>query len=427
MTGRLRFCVFSTFYPPYSYGGDGITVQRLCRALVRAGHEVTVVHDVNAFTSLGHAPPAVRPDEDGVERVALRTPLGGLSLFLTHQVGRPVVHGARIAALLTRRAFDVVHFHNVSLVGGPGLLAYAREYARGAATLYTAHEHWLVCPTHVLWRHGRELCTGRECLRCTLHYRRPPQLWRASGLLERSLDAVDTFIALSEFSRAKHREFGFPRDMEVLPPIVFDAERTAVEDHMLRPYPSPYFFFAGRLERIKGLDDVIPVFRRDDAPGDLLIAGTGSHERALRSLAAGSARIRFLGHLPASHLPLYYRYAIAHIAPSVCFETFGNTLVEAFRQGTPVIARRIGPFPEILAHANGGELFDDSAGLMAAATRFVRDPAYRDRLGASARSAYEVTWSEEAIVPRYLEIVARARARHHPERSPDLRPVTAQR
>ena len=152
MTGPLRFCMFSTFYPPYSYGGDGITLQRLCRALVRAGHEVTVVHDADSYTSLGYAAPAATALDDGVEVITLRSSLGALSVLLTHQFGRPVVHRAEIAALLAQRQFDVVHFHNVSLVGGPGLFALAR----GAVTVYTAHEHWLVCPTHVLWRHGRE-------------------------------------------------------------------------------------------------------------------------------------------------------------------------------------------------------------------------------------------------------------------------------
>ena len=42
------------------------------------------------------------------------------------------------------------------------------------------------------------------------------QLWRNTGFMERSLADVDTFIALSEFSRNKHREFGFPRDMFLL-------------------------------------------------------------------------------------------------------------------------------------------------------------------------------------------------------------------
>ncbi len=419
MTGALRFCMFSTFYPPYSYGGDGITLQRLARALVRAGHEVTVVHDADAYASLGHPPPSSPPADDGVEVVTLRSSLGTLSVLLTHQFGRPVVHRGEIASLLASRRFDVVHFHNVSLVGGPGLFALARD----VPTLYTAHEHWLVCPTHVLWRHRRERCTGRECLRCSLRYGRPPQLWRSTGLLERSLHDVDTFIALSEFSRAKHHEFGFPRDMEVLPPIVFDSDTDVLDVPAARPHPRPYFFYAGRLERIKGLDDVVPLFREADAPADLVIAGAGSHEPALRALAADSPRVHFLGRLGPDRLAPLYRHAVAHIAPSVCFETFGNTLVEAFRQSTPVIARRIGPFPEIVAQAGGGELFDDAAELRQALRKFASDGALRDRLGAAGRQAYEVTWSEEAIVPRYLEIVERTIARRHP--SPAAAPAVA--
>ena len=410
MTGPLRFCMFSTFYPPYSYGGDGITLQRLCRALVRAGHEVTVVHDADSYTSLGYAAPPATVVNDGVEVITLRSSLGALSVLLTHQFGRPVVHRAEIAALLAQRQFDVVHFHNVSLVGGPGLFALAR----GAVTVYTAHEHWLVCPTHVLWRHGREPCTGRECVRCSLRSGRPPQLWRSAGLLERSLPHVDTFIALSEFSRQKHREFGFPRDMEVLPPIVFDADEGAISEFAVSPHPRPYFFFAGRLERIKGLDDVMPLFRDPDAPADLLIAGAGSHERTLRALAGDSPRIRFLGYVRPEWLAPLYRHAVAHIAPSVCFETFGNTLVEAFRQSTPVVARRIGPFPEIVGHAGGGELFDNAVDLRRALEHLASDRAYRDRLGAAGRRAYEATWSEDAIVPRYLEIIERTMARRFP-------------
>ena len=94
MSGALRFCMISTFYPPYSYGGDGITLQRLARALVRAGHDVTVVHDADAYRALGHPDPVVRQaDDDGVNVVTLRSALPMLSVLLTHQIGRPIVHG----------------------------------------------------------------------------------------------------------------------------------------------------------------------------------------------------------------------------------------------------------------------------------------------------------------------------------------------
>src|SRR5439155_7413318 len=151
-------------------------------------------------------------ESGGVEVLGLKSRAGIVSSFLTHQLGRPVMNGRRIQRILRERRFDVINFHNISLIGGPGLWKYG-----SGIKLYMAHEHWLVCPTHVLWRHGREICTGRECFKCQLHYRRPPQLWRATGYLEREAWHIDTFIAMSEFSRDKHREFGFPREMEILP------------------------------------------------------------------------------------------------------------------------------------------------------------------------------------------------------------------
>ncbi|MDH4348997.1 MAG: glycosyltransferase, partial [Gemmatimonadota bacterium] len=160
----LRFAFLTTFYPPHNFGGDGIGIQRFARGLVKAGHEVTVIHDVDAFNALHSGPePTAAPEPQGLEVIGLRSGVGMLSSLLTQQAGRPVVNGRRIAKILDQGRFDVVNFHNVSLIGGPGLLRYGR-----GVKLYMAHEHWLVCPSHVLWRHNRELCTGRECLKCQL-------------------------------------------------------------------------------------------------------------------------------------------------------------------------------------------------------------------------------------------------------------------
>ncbi|MCE9594286.1 MAG: glycosyltransferase family 4 protein [Planctomycetes bacterium] len=400
----LRFCHLTTFYPPHNFGGDGIGIQRLARALAKLGHHNTVIHDVDAYQMLAkNKEPKDLGEPPGVEVIHMESGWGKLSCLMTQQLGRPVANGKRIAKILEDGKFDVINFHNISLIGGPGILKYG-----DAVKLYMAHEHWLVCPSHVLWRHNREVCTGRECTKCVLAYGRPPQMWRYTNYLEHELAHVDAFIAMSRFSREKHREFGFPREMEVLPYFLPEPEAPTSAAPAPKPlHTRPYFLFVGRLEKIKGLDDVIPIFR-DFKDADLLICGDGEHADALKRIGAGIDNVRFLGRVSNEDLASYYEHALALIVPSIGYETFGIILIEAFRSKIPVIARRIGPFPEILETAEGGELFGNPAELIAAMRRFQSDPAHRSRCAAAGHAAFLENWTERAVVPRYLDIVRRA-------------------
>lgn len=397
----LRFCMVTTFYPPYGFGGDAIAVQNLARALVRGGHSVTVVHDVDAFSMLGGKAVCFHPEEglqpDGVHVVPLRTATPTLSALATHQTGGPALKRAVLRRVLAR-GFDVIHFHNVSLIGGPGVLQYG-----SGVKLYSAHEHWLVCPTHVLWKNGREPCSRPACLQCVLRARRPLQLWRYTGHLRRQGAHIDAFLAMSEFSRAKHRELGLAYDMTVLSPLVPDVERDAGP----RPHAGPYFLFSGRLEPMKGLADVVPLFAEPEtgSGADLVVAGAGSQRDALERLAGGNPRVRFLGQVDASDLAKLYQHAVATVSPSIGFETFGLSIVESFRAGTPVIARRIGPFPELVEGAAGGVLFSTQAELRAALTEMAQDSSLRAHLGMSARAAFLDSWVDTVSLPHYLSLV----------------------
>jgi glycosyltransferase involved in cell wall biosynthesis len=398
----LRFCMLTTFYPPFSFGGDAMGIQRLSQALVRQGHSVTIILDTDAYNVLSPSPePAIPLSTDGVEVIPLGSGIRKTSVLLTQQTGRPLIQRKRIRQLLKSGNYDVIVFNNISLVGGPGLLAYGN-----ALKLYMAHEHWLICPSHVLWRHGRELCTGKQCLRCVLHYRRPPQLWRYTGLLEKMQQHVDTFIAMSEFSRDKHREFGFSREMEVVNYFLPETSPEHATPEETSPHDRPYFLFVGRLEKIKGLDDVIPVFEQY-TEADLLIAGDGEYTGTLQNIARGNPRIKFLGRVAPEQLDRYYQHAIALIVPSVCYETFGIILIESFRQGTPVLARRIGPFPEIVARSGGGELFDGPGDLLTAMRKIQSDPEYRDKLAIRGHEGFLKNWSEAAIIPQFLDVIRR--------------------
>lgn len=402
----LRILMLTTFYPPFAFGGDAVAVQRMSRALAARGHEVTVVHDVDAYLTLGGAPgtgiPLERIEADRLRVVGLRSRLGGLSTLLTQQTGRPVVHGARLRRIAAEGRHDIVWFNNVSLLGGPGLLGLG-----AGLRIYEAHEHWLVCPTHVLMRHGAEPCESRDCLRCVLAHRRPPQFWRFTGALDRQLGGMDLLIAKSRFSRDKHHAFGLDHEMEILPPFLPDLDPAAIP---AAPHPRPYFLFVGRLERIKGVQDAISAMaRHPDA--DLVAIGDGGYAGPLRRQAAGNPRVRFLGQMPPDELATWYRGALALVVPSICYETFGNILIEAFRLGTPVIARRLGPFPEIVEAAGGGLLFGTEDELVAAMRALQDDPALRARLSVAARRGFESLWREDRVLADYGAAFARAARR----------------
>ena len=398
MTAGLRFAMITTFYPPANFGGDGHAVRRLAHALARRGHEVHVIHDLDAFRSLTSKPDrAPLPEPEGVHVHALRSALGVLSPLATQQLGRPVVHEREIRRILDG-GFDVINFHNISLVGGPAILGFGE-----GIKLYTAHEHWLVCSSHILWRHNRELCTGRECVRCVLHYGRPPQLWRAGSLLERESRHVDEFLTMSEFAASNHARFGFERPMRVIPAFLPDAPPIPPRVTDASDVP-PYLLFVGRLAAIKGLQEIIPRFAADHGP-QLWIAGAGDYEPELRALAASMPRVRFLGFQREDQLRLLYRDALAVAIPSICYEVFPLVVLEAFREGTPIIARDFGPFPEIVRESEGGLLFNTPEEFDRAVIALSSDSSRRDEMGRAAAAAFKRSWREDVAMERYFAII----------------------
>lgn len=392
----LRFCMVTTFYPPYHFGGDAVFVQRLSRALADEGHHVEVVHSLDAYHLLQpERRDAPLQDHPGITRHALRSAHPRLPTLLAHQLGRPALYTRRLREIL-ERDHDVIHYHNVSLMGAPGALRLGR-----ALKLYTAHEYWLVCPTHVLFAFNREACTQKRCLACTVHYGRAPQVWRYSGLLQRALEQVDCLLMPSRFALERHRADGIERPLALLPHFVPQPAEEAARGV---GGERPFFLYAGRLEKLKGVQDLIRVFE-SERRADLLIAGDGSFRPALEAAARGLDHVRFLGRVDSARLDALYRNALALLVPSLCYETFGLTAAEAMSHGTPVIVRRIGALREMLDQSGAGLGFDTLEECRDAIGRLLSDLALRDSLGRRGQATVRSEWSRPVHVARYLRLV----------------------
>ncbi len=303
-----------------------------------------------------------------------------------------------IERIIEQGNFDVIHYHNVSLVGGLDVLAVGR-----AVKLYTLHEYWLVCPTHILYKNNAFACDRPECFRCQLIYRRPPQLWRNQAWMKKMLGQVDRFLAGSEFTIELHRQRGVELNAEVLPLATFWPEPAKRDEH---PAVAPaYFFFVGRLEKLKGLQDVIPLFARSPDLS-LLIAGSGSYEKQLKALAGGSPNIHFLGALPHGELKPLYEQAIATIIPSMCYEICALVLGESWSCATLVITRDIGSLKEAVEQSGGGMCFRSTAELADQVLRLARDSDLRKRLSDLAYQTYLAERTPEGHMSRYLDIVS---------------------
>ncbi|SIO60876.1 Glycosyltransferase involved in cell wall bisynthesis [Singulisphaera sp. GP187] len=417
----MKFCMVTTFFGAHSFGGDAAYVDRLTRALCRRGHEVHVFHCADAFNAVrGAHPLRSYTPPPGLHIHQLESGFGVLSPLATQMTGRPYFKAEALRAELDAVDTDVVHFHNISLVGGPGILHFGRRAAR----IMTAHEHWLICPMHLLWKNGKKTCDGPDCTRCTLAGGRPPQAWRYTGAIDRGLRELDALIFPSRHALEEHRTRGIGAPLIHLPYFLPDDWSAGIEDEEPEVTERPYLAAAGRLVRMKGFQQLIPLMRYLPQV-DLRIAGTGPYEPTLRKLARDLPNVHFEGLLGGQGLAKLFHGARAVVVPSLFPETFGYVVLEAYAVRTPVVVHTGGGALNETGVLSGGGLgYSNDAEMLQAMRRIVHDDDLREELADRGFAMRTGEWSETAHMDKYFTLIhgiQTGRALSPPHRPPTHR------
>jgi glycosyltransferase involved in cell wall biosynthesis len=381
----------STFYPPYHLGGDAVHVEYLARQLVKMGHEVHVFHSLDAYLMKRRQFPEIS-ESNGVCLHTFRTHLGA-SPYAAYLLGNSPSVIKRFRTLVKELRPDVVHHHNISLMGY-AILEKRQPYVN----LYTAHDFWLICQLHHMQRNKD--CKDSSCGLCAIRSRRPPQIWRHFAGFKKAIQNIDLLIAPSNFLRRKLGQSIIARSLTLANFAPFPPSNIPEA-----PY-SNFFLFVGRLEHDKGILNLIEVLAAimKKKRIKLVIAGEGSLKDHIEHFARENSLkglISCVGFVRGSDLYSLYNGARALISPSVGPENSPLVALEALSVGTPVIASNVGGLLEIVSKVDRRLIFNSSTELEGILTDFSEYKFTRRRI----KEIYDLNFSPRVYVDHYLEAI----------------------
>jgi glycosyltransferase involved in cell wall biosynthesis len=346
--------------------------------------------------------------------------LGRLKLASRTIWSRPAFQDVR--RLIRVHRPQVVHFHNTLPLISPA--AYYAAHAEGVPVVQTLHNFRLVCVNPNLFRDGKpcEDCLGKMTpWRGVVHncYRDSraasaavAAMVAAHWLFGTWRNAVDAYIALSEFSRRKFIEGGLP------------ANKIAIKSNFVYPEPRTgdgnggYALYVGRLSVEKGLQTLLKAWQSLKEAVPLKIAGDGPLAPLVQEAAARNPAIQWLRDV--SHEKVYDLIGAAAflILPSQCYENAPRVLVEAFAKGTPVVASKLGAMAETIDVGRNGLLFapGNPEDLTTKARSLFADLPTLKRMRRIARETFDQNFTaevnHEALMAIYTSAM-NANPRHH--------------
>jgi exopolysaccharide biosynthesis WecB/TagA/CpsF family protein len=332
----------------------------------------------------------------------------GRRMFWNREVYR------QLRELIRRERPQVMHCTNIFPLISPA--AYDAARREGVAVVQSLHNYRLLCANALLMRNGRacEDCLGRRFpWPCVLHgCYRGSRLGTAAVAAMNAYhrlrgtwtSAVDRYIVLSEFARRKFFDHGLPPEKLIVKPNFVCADSGPGDG------AGDYAVFVGRLSEEKGVATLLAAWDVLGGAMPLRIVGEGPLAPQVQAAATRNAAIEWLGPRPFDEVLYIIGAARCLIVPSVCYETFGRTIIEAYACGTPVIASRLGAMEELVEHHRTGLHFapGDAADLAAAVRQFLADPDAETAMRRTARQRYEDLYTPDRNYEMLMDIYEQA-------------------
>jgi 1,2-diacylglycerol 3-alpha-glucosyltransferase len=357
----MRILMFSHGYPP-TISGVTLVVQKISRAMVQRGHEVTVV-----TASEKHLP--YQSEDQGVRLIRIL----GIPNLLWPEGPIPITSSKAIRKLVDEFKPDIIHTHENALLS---LLLVRTRWNTHPRLIISSYSlpHYV---THYLHLGGLET-------------RFEAWLWSYA------VDHLNQYEHVVFCTHTHERDFvahGLRPPTTVISNGVniqrYCPEKEPGEDIESRYHlpAKPRILSVGRLMKDKKLDLLIQAMRRvcDEREAHLLVVGRGNERPHLKALIQHlnlEPYIHLLGFVPEKDLPALYRTCDLFAIPSIV-EVQSIPAIQAAVTGLPIVAANSASLPELVRDGENGFLVEplNAQELSEAVLRIINNPDLARQMG----------------------------------------------
>ncbi|MED9970163.1 MAG: glycosyltransferase family 4 protein [Ruminococcus sp.] len=261
-----------------------------------------------------------------------------------------------IKKIIRNEHIDIVHVHNTLNLISPSVY-YAASKCR-VPVFQTIHNFRLLCPGATFYRDGHicEDCVTKG-LKCAVKHKcyRGSKLQTLACVINSKIHRMTgiyrkiNYICLTEFNKEKLLMLNGidPERVFIKPNFVKTNLDSVPEQERL-----DQFVFAGRLDKLKGIDILFEAWKTMGQKTPLLIVcGTGPMENwCKKEIEQNHLNIEMKGFLPNNEVRFIIAESKAMLLPTQWYEGFPMSMVESFSVGIPVICSDLG---------NAGSLIED--------------------------------------------------------------------
>lgn len=362
----MKILFLSDSFPPGSSGGAEIVAHDLAKELLKKGHEIFVI------TATREKSKKKKIKFDGLVVYRIYSNYhprwrAWLSLYNSQTI-------SKVANIIKEIRPDIVHAHNIHQHLSYYCLKIAKRYAR--AVFLTAHDVMLFNYGKLMPKNGNDIyrVSAWDQIKGARKRYNPFR----DIIIRHYLKYTDKIFAVSNSLKKLLRINGIKNVETIYNGI--DINDWKIDLDKVRKFKEKYnlqnkkvIFFSGRLSDAKGGDQVlkaVALVGKEMKNTVLLVAGKKNRyvekmEKLIKELNL-EKNVIFTGWLKGDELKAAYSGADIFVSPSLCFEAFGMTNLEAMACKKPVVSSYFGGPKEVVIDGKTGYLVNpNNVGLMA--------------------------------------------------------------